>query len=104
MLALEFSFRFHFQLPFESNLVSPLILLTVFNSKKYAAHNESNAGLPKSTSCCGPDQFDTTDVKYPKKMKDAGSHSHAVTAGVTQEIGIDETRPVNYGVNYIIKL
>lgn len=44
------------------------------------------------------------DVKYPKKMKDAGSHSHAVTAGVTQEIGIDETRPVNYGVNYIIKL
>jgi hypothetical protein len=34
---------------------------------------------------------------------DAGNHSHTIT-GTTGSYGGTETRPVNYGVNYIIKL
>ena len=33
-----------------------------------------------------------------------GNHSHLVNSGSTSISGIAETRPVNYGVNYIIKL
>ena len=32
-----------------------------------------------------------------------GAHTHTIT-GSTGSIGSTETRPVNYGVNYIIKL
>lgn len=33
----------------------------------------------------------------------SGSHTHALT-GTTANTGITETRPINYGVNYIIKI
>lgn len=33
-----------------------------------------------------------------------GKHTHSVDSGITGSDGIAETRPVNYGVNYIIKL
>lgn len=36
-------------------------------------------------------------------IKDAGNHTHIIS-GSTAETGDLETRPVNYGVNYIIKL
>jgi microcystin-dependent protein len=36
-------------------------------------------------------------------MPSAGAHTHTIT-GNTGSIGSTETRPVNYGVNYIIKL
>ncbi|MFK5889463.1 MAG: phage tail protein [Flavobacteriaceae bacterium] len=37
-------------------------------------------------------------------MPAAGAHSHAINSGVTGASGGLETRPVSYGVNYIIKL
>lgn len=43
------------------------------------------------------------DVSTSVKMKDAGDHKHTIS-GVIASSGGSETRPINYGVNYIIKL
>jgi microcystin-dependent protein len=43
------------------------------------------------------------DLVNKGEMSDNGNHTHAIT-GSTDNTGINETRPVNYGVNYIIKL
>jgi len=37
-------------------------------------------------------------------LQPSGGHSHTITTGATAASGGSETRPVNYGVNYIIKL
>lgn len=47
---------------------------------------------------------DEPDVKNKAPMKSAGNHTHKIT-GLTGLTGNTvETRPINYGVNYIIKL
>jgi hypothetical protein len=44
-------------------------------------------------------------VKYSEPMLDSGNHTHNVTGPTANNTnGITETRPINYGVNYIIKL
>lgn len=43
----------------------------------------------------------TINVAQP--IADSASHSHTIT-GVTDGYGGDENRPINYGVNYIIKI
>lgn len=47
-----------------------------------------------------PNEVDTTASKI---MRDAGEHTHTIS-GEMANFGGNETRPVNYGVNYIIKL
>jgi len=46
---------------------------------------------------------DELDLLNSTIMPDAGDHNHDIT-GSTDPQGADESRPVNYGVNYIIKL
>lgn len=43
------------------------------------------------------------DLGFAKTLPAAGNHTHSIT-GSTANTGGTETRPVNYGVNYIIKL
>lgn len=43
------------------------------------------------------------DVMSMKELLEAGNHTHTIS-GETAASGGNETRPVNYGVNYIIKL
>lgn len=42
-------------------------------------------------------------TRIPNPMNDAGDHTHTVS-GSTGNSGGSESRPINYGVNYIIKL
>ncbi|MFT7442173.1 MAG: hypothetical protein ACI9Q3_000537 [Maribacter sp.] len=55
-----------------------------------------------------PQGFDTTpgeiDLESYQSLVVAGNHDHAVTQGFSDWSGDSETRPYNYGVNYIIKL
>jgi len=37
-------------------------------------------------------------------MQDAGNHNHTISGSTNYTGGSSETRPINYGVNYIIKL
>lgn len=73
-------------------------------------HNHNNGNNTKLMSISGtgtPDALDNSsneiDVTGGKDMLDAGDHTHTIT-GDTAATGGNETRPVNYGVNYIIKL
>ncbi|TKB98882.1 tail fiber protein [Pedobacter cryophilus] len=59
---------------------------------KNDAHNEENSAATTDNIIIG--QFQTTG---------AGDHTHNVN-GNTSNTGGTETRPINYGVNYIIKL
>ncbi|WP_370408909.1 tail fiber protein [Tenacibaculum dicentrarchi] len=43
------------------------------------------------------------DLLSAKTIKNAGNHNHTIS-GTTTSTGGSETRPVNFGVNYIIKL
>jgi microcystin-dependent protein len=44
-------------------------------------------------------------IRYSEPMLDSGNHTHNVTGPTANNTnGITETRPINYGVNYIIKL
>lgn len=59
---------------------------------KNDAHNEENSAATTDNVIIG--QFQTTG---------AGDHTHSVN-GNTTNTGGTETRPINYGVNYIIKI
>ena len=73
-------------------------------------HNHNNGGYNQLLSINGQDTKGTSDnspnepnLASSATMSTAGDHNHDVkgNSGLT---GDNETRPVNYGVNYIIKL
>lgn len=80
--------------------------------------SRSLGNLPISTTAWYPARFVTTgsgglgnwnvvingggNTNY-SRGNTTGDHTHEIE-GSTEKTGIDETRPVNYGVNYIIKL
>ncbi|WP_417940456.1 tail fiber protein [Flavobacterium sp. RS13.1] len=73
-------------------------------------HNHANGSsnmLMNYTGSNTSDGLDSTgnevDLTSMKAMLDAGNHTHTIS-GETATSGGNETRPVNYGVNYIIKL
>ena len=51
----------------------------------------------------GRERFAGGEDNRDKTTNSAGDHNHAIN-GSTSNSGANETRPVNYGVNYIIKL
>lgn len=51
----------------------------------------------------GDSQLVQPDLGYARTMPTTGNHTHNIT-GSTADTGGTETRPVSYGVNYIIKL
>jgi hypothetical protein len=83
------------------------------NTNLSGVHNHNN-GNYKSLLLV-KDGFDTPSgldksggeaaVKFSEPMLDSGNHTHNVTGPTANNTnGITETRPINYGVNYIIKL
>lgn len=76
------------------------------------SHNHNNGIFDKLMSITGNNSVNAVDgdssliqpdLGFAKPMQDAGSHTHNIS-GSTADFGGTETRPVNYGVNYIIKL
>lgn len=75
-------------------------------------HNHANGNHDKLMSITGSNtvnsvdgdnQYVQPDLGSALKMSDSGTHTHNIS-GSTADFGGTETRPVNYGVNYIIKL
>jgi microcystin-dependent protein len=73
-------------------------------------HNHKNGNYDQLLSMTGKytaiqtdDNVAQPDIASAATIQDAGSHTHNIS-GSTADFGDLETRPVNYGVNYIIKL
>ncbi|WP_289661120.1 tail fiber protein [Flavobacterium panacagri] len=75
-------------------------------------HNHASGNYDKLLSITGNNTVNSVDgdsamvqpdLANVAKMSDAGNHTHTIS-GETASTGGNETRPVNYGVNYIIKL
>ncbi len=75
-------------------------------------HNHANGSFDKLMSITGNNSVNAVDgdpgmvqpdLGFARTMSNAGDHTHNIT-GSTADTGGNETRPVNYGVNYIIKL
>ena len=74
-------------------------------------HNHTNGDYDRILKVTG---FETSggqgtssnevDVINSGTLQPSGAHEHMITSGETASSGGSETRPVNYGVNYIIKL
>ncbi|OYZ01216.1 MAG: hypothetical protein B7Y37_07965 [Sphingobacteriia bacterium 28-36-52] len=60
---------------------------------------DSNDGRKDENSAATTDRSKLTNFN----TSSSGSHTHTLT-GATANTGITETRPINYGVNYIIKI
>lgn len=84
------------------------------NSAGTHNHNENNNGYNRVLGISGGFTVTGTDNKngwgveepdlvYSAKIGNDGAHTHNVN-GVTNSYGGTETRPINYGVNYIIKI
>ncbi|UOY06202.1 phage tail protein [Muricauda sp. SCSIO 64092] len=74
------------------------------NVYKYALRiSASDAGSVTPTGFDGGGTGSEYDIKNHKALEDAGNHTHSIT-GSTASSGGTETRPVNFGVTYIIKL
>jgi hypothetical protein len=77
------------------------------------SHNHKNTtydrllafdGNNTATGFDNDDNGNEPNIRYTGTMLDAGSHNHTVI-GNTENYGAqNETRPINYGVNYIIKI
>lgn len=85
--------------------------LSVSNNGNHNHNNGDYKYLLKRNGIDTAEGFDNTDdlniepnIKNAYKMLDAGSHNHTVSGRTADEGTIGETRPINYGVNYIIKL
>lgn len=85
--------------------------LSVSNNGNHNHNNGDYKYLLKRDGIDTAEGFDNTDdlniepnIKNAYKMLDAGSHNHTVSGRTADEGTIGETRPINYGVNYIIKL
>lgn len=85
--------------------------LIVSNNGNHNHNNGDYKYLLKRNGIDTAEGFDNTDdlniepnIKNAYKMLDAGSHNHTVSGRTADEGTIGETRPINYGVNYIIKL
>ncbi|KIQ14490.1 hypothetical protein RT99_21805 [Flavobacterium sp. MEB061] len=73
-------------------------------------HNHKNGNYDQLLSMTGKftaiqtdDNAGQPDIASAGTVLDAGNHTHNIS-GSTADFGDLETRPVNYGVNYIIKL
>ncbi|MEX6625913.1 tail fiber protein [Tenacibaculum salmonis] len=64
-------------------------LLRVNGSRTYSGGTDNSSTEP--------------DLLSSRELRDNGNHSHTIS-GTTTSVGSNETRPVNFGVNYIIKL
>lgn len=85
--------------------------LSVSNNGNHNHNNGDYKYLLKRDGIDTAEGFDNNDdlniepnIKNAYKMLDKGSHNHTVSGRTADEGTIDETRPINYGVNYIIKL
>ncbi len=63
-------------------------------------HSGEQRGLEDDTNPTSP----TIAIRTQLPTNTTGNHSHSVNSGSTGLDGIAETRPVSYGINYIIKL
>ncbi|SHG43199.1 Microcystin-dependent protein [Flavobacterium segetis] len=69
------------------------------HSHKYRSGHGNDAGIKSADQYAGEiGRFSTENT-----TEGSGAHTHPI-AGYTANTGGSETRPVNYGVNYIIKL
>lgn len=73
-------------------------------------HNHKNGNYDQLLSMTGKytaiqtdDNVGQPDIASAATVLDAGNHTHNIS-GSTADFGGSETRPVSYGVNYIIKL
>lgn len=73
-------------------------------------HNHKNGNYDQLLSMTGKftaiqtdDNVGQPDIASAGTIQDTGNHTHNIS-GSTADFGDLETRPVNYGVNYIIKL
>lgn len=77
------------------------------------AHNHNNGSFDKllkidngwtATSTDNDSAGEQPNLRYAGTILAAGSHSHTVTGNTGNYGSQSETRPINYGVNYIIKI
>lgn len=76
-------------------------------------HNHKNGNYDRllkfdgdntATGFDGDDNGAEPNIRYTGTMLDAGNHNHTVIGNTTNNGSTTETRPINYGVNYIIKI
>ncbi|OOV19037.1 tail fiber protein [Flavobacterium sp. LM4] len=73
------------------------------HNHKNGVYNQLLSMTGKFTAIQTDNNNDQPDLGTAGTIQDAGSHTHTIS-GSTGDFGDLETRPVNYGVNYIIKL